>query len=117
MHFAVESAASAPTLQVLREQVAALESHVQDLRLENDDLRAICQALGVRYEERLAARRHRRYFARLRGEDRCLSGGEAACAVADVLSVYPIAYRVVEFAGSIMHLVFQRHDVEVGHPK
>ena len=47
----------------LRQSQAELEGRVQELRAEVGDLQAVCAAKGWRYEEALAARRHRRSFA------------------------------------------------------
>ena len=67
----MEAASMASMVQALRAcraQVAALQQRVDDLEVENRDLRAICVAHGIWHEETLAANRHRRYFARLRRE-------------------------------------------------
>ena len=57
------------TLQALQKEVSELNHRVKELGQENRDLRDICDESGVQYEDRLALRRHRRYFADLcRGE-------------------------------------------------
>ena len=56
------------TVQAMRNEIARLKQRVEELDLENDDLRAICGRNGICVEEPLSARRHRRYFARLWSE-------------------------------------------------
>ena len=53
------------TLPALLKEVSELKHRVDELGEENRDLRDLCTENGVQYEERLAARRHKRYFAHL----------------------------------------------------
>ena len=53
------------TMQALRKQVSELTLRLKELGEENRDLRELCNERGIQYAERLAARRHKRYFARL----------------------------------------------------
>ena len=53
-------------MQALTKEVSELRVRVKELGEENRDLRELCNDRGIQYEERLAARRHKRYFARLR---------------------------------------------------
>ena len=48
----------------LQHTVLQLEHRVQELGVESEDLREICAAKGVDITEALAARKHRRMFAR-----------------------------------------------------
>ena len=52
-------------LRSLRHEVSELRSRLDQMGVENADLREICAANGICCEEQLAAYRHRRYFARL----------------------------------------------------
>ena len=52
-------------VESLREEVVALRSRLKAVDLENNDLRNLCTANGINYEETLATKRHRRYFAKL----------------------------------------------------
>ena len=53
------------TIQALRKEVSELRLRLKELGEENRDLREICSENGIQYMERLAARRHKRYFAQL----------------------------------------------------
>ena len=48
----------------LQRTVSQLEQRVQELGVESEDLREICAAKGVDVTDALAARQHRRMFAR-----------------------------------------------------
>ena len=50
------------TMQALRKEVSELKFSMKQLGQENRDLREICNESGIKWEELLAARRHRRYF-------------------------------------------------------
>ena len=52
-------------IQTLEKEVSELKIRVKELAAENRDLRDICTGTGVKYEELLDARRHKRYFADL----------------------------------------------------
>ena len=52
------------TMQALRKEVSELTLRLKELGAENRDLRELCNERGIQYEERLAARRHKRCFAR-----------------------------------------------------
>ena len=85
-------------LQKLRDEVSALQLRLGELVVENRDLRDICDESGIQYEERLAARRHNRYFARLCAEHPI----ETTVVASDILGAAPIVRRVAEFAGSVL---------------
>ena len=53
------------TMQELRKQVSELTLRLKELGEEHRDLRELCNERGIQYAERLAARRHKRYFADL----------------------------------------------------
>ena len=53
------------TMQALRKEVSELTLRLKELGEENRDLRELCNERGIQYAERLAARRHKRYFAHL----------------------------------------------------
>ena len=53
------------TMQALRKEVSELRLRLKELDEENRDLRELCNDRGIPYAERLAARRHKRCFARL----------------------------------------------------
>ena len=57
--------------QTLEEDVSELKLRLNKLDQENRDLRDICNAYGVPYEEQLAVRRHKRYFAHLCTDGPC----------------------------------------------
>ena len=74
------------SLNVMRKKVSTLRLRVKELGDENRDLRDLCTENGVQYEERLAARRHKRYFACL-----CATHHDGRTAKAsDVLGASPI---------------------------
>ena len=54
--------------ETLRKGVAELKLRVKQVGKDNRDLRDIRNGNDVEYEERLAARRHKRYFAQLCAE-------------------------------------------------
>ena len=82
-------------LEALRDKVAELELRVKELTQENRELRDICEESGIRYEERLALRRHRKYFATLLGEH---PPGRRATA-SDLLGAAPIVRGIATCAG------------------
>ena len=86
------------SMQALQNQVSELQRRVQELDLENADLRHICTANGIQYEESLRAQRHRRYVANLYSEH---PTGEMVVA-SDVVSLLPIMHRVAEFSDSFL---------------
>ena len=86
------------TIRALRKEVSELTLRLKELRDENRDLREICNENGIPYEERLAARRHMRYF-----EDLCEKHPIGTTANAsDLLGAAPIVRGVAEAAGSVM---------------
>ena len=85
-------------LLALRDEVSALKLRVKELGFENRDLRDICDECGIQYEERLAARRHERYFAYLCAE---YSIGTTAT-TSDVLVAGPIVRGIAACAGSVL---------------
>ena len=52
----------------LQHTVSQLQQRVQELGVESDDLREICATKGVDIKDALAARQHRRMFARALAE-------------------------------------------------
>ena len=48
----------------LQKTVSLLEHRVQELSVESEDLREICAAKGISVKDAVAARQHRRMFAR-----------------------------------------------------
>ena len=85
------------TLQDLLEEVSSLKLHVKELGEENEDLRDICVRRGIRYEEKLSWRRHKRYFARISAEHPI---GRKATA-SDTFCVPPIVVEIAGWAGSV----------------
>ena len=86
------------TLQDLLEELSSLKLHVKELGEENRELRDICKESGVPYEERLAARRHKRYFARLCAGHPIQSTATAS----DLVGAAPIVRKVAEYASSVV---------------
>ena len=94
-------------VQTLQKEVAELKGRVLALQNENEDLRNICIANGVRCDETLDALRHRRYFARMRSEHplyKLVSASEA-------LGVIEIGQGVVEGSGSLLGLALASRGV------
>ena len=77
-----------------------LKLRVKELDEENRDLREICKAQGVQYEELLAARRHKRYVARLGAEHTI---GTTATA-SDLLGAAHIFLRIALCTGSVFRI-------------
>ena len=71
----------------LQHTVSQLERQVQVLGVESEDLREICAAKGVEITDALAARQHRRMFARALTEHPLRRAGT----VSDALSVLEIS--------------------------
>ena len=86
------------TMQALRKEVSELTLRLKELGEENRDLREICTERGIPYAERLAARRHKRYFADLCDKHPL---GRTATA-SDVLGAANIVRRIAKAAGSVM---------------
>ena len=86
------------TMEALREELSRLEIRVKELGTENRDLREICDENGVDYDERLAARRHKRYFAQLCAKHPIGKKVEAS----DVLGAAPIVQGIAACAGSVL---------------
>ena len=86
------------TLLGLQQQVSELQLRVRELCEENCDLRGICNESGVQYEERLAARRHKRYFAQLCAEHPI----ETPVGASDVLGAGTIVRGISACAGSVL---------------
>ena len=84
-------------LEDLLEEVSKLELRVKELGLENRDLCDICNESGIPYKERLAARRHKRYFARLCAEHPI----ETTATALDLVGAAPIVRGIAESAGSV----------------
>ena len=85
------------TVQALMKEVSELKINLKELGEENRDLREICNANDVLYEERLATRRHQRYFANLC--DKYPIGDMAR--PSDVLGAAPIVRGISACAGSV----------------
>ena len=82
-------------IQALRTEVSELNLRLKELGQENRDLREICNEFGIRYEELLAARRHKRHFA-----DLCDKHPIASTATAsDLLGADPIVRGIAACAG------------------
>ena len=88
------------TMQALRKEVSEFTLRLKELGEENRDLREICNENGIRYAERLAARRHKRYFADL-CEEHPLGRTTTA---SDVLGAANIVRGIAECAGSVLRL-------------
>ena len=86
------------TMEALREELSRLEIRVKELGTENRDLREICDENGVDYEERLAARRHKRYFAQLCAKHPIGKKVEAS----DVLGAAPAVRGIAACAGFVL---------------
>ena len=95
------------TMQALRKEVSELTLRLKELGEENRDLRELCNERGIQYEERLAARRHKRYFA-----DLCEKHpiGRSATA-SDVLGAANIVRGIAECAGSVLCRFFSKFDL------
>ena len=86
------------TMQALRKLVSELTLRLKELSDENRDLREICNERGIQYAQRLAARRHKRYFT-----DLCEKHPLGTTATAsDLLGADPIVRGIAEAAGSVM---------------
>ena len=88
------------TTQALRKEVSVLTLRLKELGEENRDLRELCNERGIQYAERLAARRHKRYFARLCEKHPI---GRPATA-SDVLGADPAVRGIAECAGFVLRL-------------
>ena len=88
------------TMQALREEVSVLTLRLKELGEENRDLREICNERGIPYAERLAARRHKRYFADLLEKHPI---GRTATA-SDVPGAAPAVREIAECAGFVLRL-------------
>ena len=86
------------TMQALRNEASELTRRLKELSDENRDLRELCNENGIPYEERLAARRHKRYFA-----DLCEKHPIGRTATAsDVLGAAPAVRGIAACAGSVL---------------
>ena len=91
-------AGTEPTLQALRKEMSELKLRLKKLAEENRDLRELCDDNGIQYEERLAARRHKRYFAHV-----CTKHPIGRMArSSDILGAAPIVRGIAECAGSVV---------------
>ena len=79
-------------LDRLKRKNAELEARVQELTATCEDLKSICAAKGVFYEEALAARRHRRSFAQTYREHPV----GATTSASEVLTMVPIGQLVAD---------------------
>ena len=86
------------TMQALRKEVSELTLRLNELGEENRDLRELCNERGIPYAERLAARRHKRYFADLLEKHPI---GRTATA-SDVLGAAPAVRGIAGCAGDIL---------------
>ena len=71
----------------LQHTVSQLEHQVQELRVESEDVREICAAKGINIKDALAARQHRRMFARALTEHPLTTASTAS----DALSLLEIS--------------------------
>ena len=88
------------TTQALREEVSELTLRLKELGEENRDLREICSENGIQYMERLAARRHKRYFADLLEKHPIGTPATAS----DVPGAAPAVRGIAECAGLVLRL-------------
>ena len=86
------------TMQALQKEVSELKAQLKELDEENGDLREICVESRIPWEDKLAARRHKRYFARLCAEHPI---GRAAPA-SEIRGAAPIVEGIAECAGSVL---------------
>ena len=86
------------TLRAQQKEVSDLNLRMKELCAENLDLRDICAEDGVQYEERIAARRHKRYFAQLSTQHPI---GRRATA-SDILGSAPTIRAIAEGTGSVL---------------
>ena len=90
--------AAEKNIEALQEKVSELELRVRELGEENQDLREICNAKGIQYEELLDARRHKRYFAQLCAEHPIVRKTTAM----DALGADPVVRGIAGYAGSVL---------------
>ena len=88
------------TMQALRKEVSELTLRLKELGEENRDLREICSEHGIQYMERLAARRHKRYFADLLEKHPIGTPATAS----DVPGAAPAVRGIAECAGFVLRL-------------
>ena len=88
------------TMQALRKEVSELKLRLKELGEENRDLRELCNENDIQYMERLAARRHKRYFADLCDKHPI---GRTATA-SDVPGAAPAVRGIAECAGLVLRL-------------
>ena len=86
------------TTQALRKEVSELTLRLKELGEENRDLRELCNEHGIPHAELLAARRHKRYFARLCEKHPI---GRPATAY-DVPGAAPAVRGIAECAGCVL---------------
>ena len=86
------------TIQALRKEVSELTLRLKELGEENRDLRELCNENGIPYVERLAARRHKRYFAHL-CEKHPIG---RTTTVSELLGAAPTVRGISEAAGSVL---------------
>ena len=91
------------TMQALRKEVSELTLRLKELGDENRDLIEICNENGIQYVERLAACRHKRYFAKSLREHPI---GKTATA-SDVLGAALIVGEIAKGAGSLFGSVLR----------
>ena len=86
------------TMQTLRKEVSELTLRLKELGEENRDLREICDEKAIPLAKRLAARRHKRYFA-----DLCEKHPIGRTTTAsDVLGAAPAVRGIADCAGSVL---------------
>ena len=93
---AVDEAGQA--VRVREREISELKILVKELGEENRDLRVLLDKHGIKYEETISIKRHRRYFARLRDEHPI----PTLVSASDFLGVAPAVQRVAECSGSIL---------------
>ena len=86
------------TMQALKREMSELRLRLKELGAENRDLQEICHESGIQYVERLAARRHKRYFAHLCDKHPI----EGTANSSDILGAAPIVRGIAGCAGSVL---------------
>ena len=89
---------SGTSLEALQEEVSKLTLRLKELDQENRDLRDICIQSGIPYKERLAVRRHKRYFEQL-----CVDQPiESTATASDMVGAALIVRTFADYAGSVV---------------
>ena len=97
-----DMASADKTLQELEKEVSMLKLLVEELEEENRDFREICNENNVWYEEKLAVRRHKRYFAHLCAGHPIETTATESDLSGAVLCAEKIVRKIAEYASSEM---------------